>query len=239
MQMWIPALSVGILAAALIQGAGIQTGAEVRNRKGQTMSGVSETERTDLANRVSHTSAYTADLILRPQSTVERLPAPFLGHGAIYRVTFIAPSGPMAFTVGYGDSEAPILLQMNPDGFFAVVGKAHLSLGSPDSKIAYAVTFLEATRDFRRGFQMLHKASDIELIAKPTPEERARYAELQSKYNTFIRAPHVSDTSPSEVTVFALSGQNLIEITLNLSADGRWKRSDKVLEEDLPIGFAK
>ena len=239
MYMWISFVTITALATALLPLAGRDGGVDVLNRKGQTMSGVNESEKTELAGRVSPVSAEAADFIRRPSTTVERLPTTFFAKGAIYRVTFLTPSGPRAFTVGYANGEPPVFLQMNPAAFFSLAEKARPSLGSPDAKIAYATTFLEATRDFRHRFQILQNAADIELIQHPTPEEQERYRELQNKYKLIIHPPHVSETSSSDVVIFALVGQNLLQIKLTLAADGQWKRADQILEENLPIGYAK
>lgn len=219
----------GILAVGLLPVLGTEKLA---------MTKVDEAEKSGLAKRVAAISAVTSELIGRAQTVVERYPTPFFKRGAVYLVSFSTASGPKAFTVGVAGADAAVMLQSNADGFFQLAEKAQMSLTSNADKTAYGMTFLEATRDFRTRFQILQRASDIQIIAQPTTEEQARYRQLEEKYQTVIHAPQISATA-TELRVYALVGQDLDEITLTFEEHGHLKRTDQVLEKSLPIGYAR
>jgi len=196
-------------------------------------------ERADLAARVEHIGKEAADLVRNPDAQVTRLATPFFRDGAVYRVIYNGRYHPIAFSVGTAERHYAIMLPLSPGGFFELAAKAGVSLDTPDSRVSYAEVFLESTRDFRRRFQIIKNASEIELLPNATPEQKKRYEALVDKYEPLIRAPRASSLSSGEIVLYALVGESLFEIRLKISGEGKIVRSDTVLERDLPITTAK
>ncbi|HEY7338959.1 MAG TPA: hypothetical protein VH639_28980 [Bryobacteraceae bacterium] len=192
-----------------------------------------------LAKRIEPHAKETADLVRDANTSVEQYPTPFFSSGAIYRVTNRAPRHPIWFTVGCAGQDYTVMLPMNQKGFMELATKAGLDLRGEPNRLAYVIAFLEATQDTRKRFQILNGASDIQIINQATDEEKARYDALVEKYRSIIKPPKFDDLDPSRATVFALVGQDLVEIGIKLSNSGKLERSDKMLEENLPIAYAK
>jgi hypothetical protein len=192
-----------------------------------------------LAKRIEPHAKETADLIRDANTTVEQYPTPFFSNGAIYRVINRGPRHPIWFTVGCAGQDYTVMLPMNPKGFMELAAKAGLDLRGEPNRLAYVIALLETTQDTRKRFQILNAASDIEIINKATDEEKARYDALIEKYRNIVKQPKFADLDPTRATIFALVGQNLVEIGVTLSNSGKVERSDKMLEENLPIAYAK
>jgi hypothetical protein len=196
-------------------------------------------DKQSLARRIEPHAKETADLIWDANTTIEQFSTPFFADGTVYRVINRAPHHPIWFTVGCAGQDYNVMLPMNPNGFMELATKAGLDLRGDGNRLAYLSVFLESTQDVRRRFQILNGVSDIQIISKATDEEKARYQALVDKYRSVIRPPKFADADPSRAVVFALIGQALVEIRLTLSNTGKVDRSDKVLEDTLPINQAK
>jgi len=195
-------------------------------------------DKEKLAQRLEPIGKDAALLVRRDDTTVEQFDTPFWANGAVYRVTHLARYNPVVFTVGCA-ADLTVMLPRNPKGFMELAAKTGLRLNSAENRIAYVRVFLESTRDFRKRFQIVGKFGEIQLIAKPSPEETNRYKELQNKFDSVIKAPAVGDGPPWEVTLFALIGQDLAQLKAKLFPDGKLDVSESTLEKDLPIAYTR
>jgi hypothetical protein len=200
---------------------------------------ISEAERSDVAARVAQFGKEAEALIRNHDSDVKKLSTAFFTNGAVYRVIHNAAHRPIVFTVGTAGKDYAVMLPMNLSGFFDLASKAGLILASPELRVGYAEVFLESTRDFRKRFLIIKNASDIKLLPNPSADQQTRHSALMSKYGSVIRAPMISPLSPSEVILYALSCESLLEIRLKIAPDGKIARTDSTLEKDLPIGTAR
>ena len=194
--------------------------------------------KNDLARRVQPLSAELATMIRLPDTRLEQLPTPFFSRGWVVRVTHLARTSPLVFTVGGADPDYSVLLAANPKGFFELASKAGLNLASGDDQVQYVTIFLLATRDFAERFELLRSASDIRLIAEPSEEQKAKYKSMIENYADVIHPP-TRDGAGGEVKAFAILGQDLVEMHARVRNDGVIERSDQVLERDLPIAAAQ
>jgi type VI secretion system secreted protein VgrG len=86
----------------------------------------------------------------------------------------------------------------------------------------------------------LHRFDDIQLIARPTEQEKQRYEKLRNAYESVVRPSMIiSQDGHWKVTVFALKGQDLVRLDIKLSANGKVAPNESILERDLPISYAK
>src|SRR5579863_6579195 len=105
-------------------------------------------DQENLAKRVASVSQELATIIRSPDTRIEQLSTPFFANASIYRVTHLAPTHPIVYTVGCAGSEYTVLLALNPDGFFELSSRAGFNLRSDEERVGYVITFLESTRNF-------------------------------------------------------------------------------------------
>jgi hypothetical protein len=189
----------------------------------------------NLAERVEPLSKDLAWLIRDRNSEVQALSTPFFRQGRIWRVLHRGEHHPLVFTVGCAGADLTVLLARQPEAFQQLVAKAGLDLSTADKRLQYVITFLETTRDFGRRFQILRAARDIELIPRATPPEKDRHQQLLAKYGPVITGPVLGGEGPWTATVFALRGQDLVQLSAKLSADGTLAVAESVLEKDVPV----
>jgi hypothetical protein len=191
-----------------------------------------------LARRVESLGDDYARMIRAHGTEVEQLPTPFFADGAIYRVTYMTPSRPVAFTVGCAEPDLTLLLQGKPERYVRLATKARLHLDSDERRAAYLLTFLEATRSFAQRFQIVERADQIQPRPGLGKDDAEHFRRLQTKYESVIAPLRLSVEAPWRGTVFALRGQSLVRITLQLESDGRIRTEETILEADLPIPYS-
>lgn len=202
--------------------------------------GLSMIEKEELARRIEPISDGLAPIVRLEATEIKQLPTPFFKHGEIYQVINLGRTRPMVFTVGTAQAEFTVMLPLNPKGFMELRDKAGLRPFETNKEaLQYVVTFLETTRSFSENFRIIEKFDDINLIPKPTEEEKQKYEELKGKFSTVIQAPKISGSSSWEAVVFTIKKRSLVKINAKLSSDGDIETSETVLEETLPIPFTR
>jgi hypothetical protein len=193
-------------------------------------------DRNNLARLVAPLNPDTARLIHHENTSVERLPTPFLLKGLIFRVIHRGKHKPVGFTVGYARAENyTALLATNPAAFQNVALKAGVRLDTPPLRLSYAVTLLETTRRFDRAFNIVRDAQDLRIVPNASPEETARFAALKDKYRTLLKLPEARGEPPWSLPIFAIVDTDLCRFDITLHADGRFGLERTVLEEDVPF----
>jgi hypothetical protein len=221
---WLGAILTGVAAMTSLSSAAAQRRAVMPDRN-------------DLARRIQPLSAELATMLRLADTQIEQLPTPFFHKGWVCRVTHLSPAHPIVFTAGGADPDYAVLLAANPKGFFELASKAELNLASGEDRVQYVTTFLLATRDFSERFEIAQSASDIKLIPNASEEQKAKYKSLTEKYADVIHPPALNGAT--EVEVFAILGQDLVEIHARIEDNGMIERSDQTLERDLPIAVAQ
>lgn len=197
-------------------------------------------DKEELARRIEPISDGLAPIVRLEAAKIERVETPFFKHGEIYSVIYLGGSHPIVFTVGTAESDFTTMLPLNPKGFMELKEKAGLrKFESNKEALQYVVTFLKTTRSFSENFLIIEKFDDIDLIPKPTEEEKQRYETLKGKFASVIQSPQISGNAPWEVTVFVIKQRSLIKINAELSAAGNIETTETVLEKDLPIPFTR
>ena len=193
-------------------------------------------DRNKLAARLAPISEAVADFVLREQTSIEMMPAPFLRDGAILYILYRGPHHPIAWTVGLVGDDFTVFLAKDPEHFEALALRAGVDLSTPANRLAYVRTYLEATRDLQARFEILEKFDDIPLIDKPTAAERSRYDILRRAYESQIRPPAAVPDHPWTFTLYLLRPPfRLVRMTATLSENGRLRMEETTLEQDLPI----
>jgi len=193
-----------------------------------------------LASRVQRLEPNLAEIIRSADTRIEVLETPFFRKGTIYLVVYMGPHHPLAFTVGCAEPDFTVLLPANPEGFVQLAGKSDLRLDSDRLRISYVIVFLESTRDFARRFQILNRFDDIQLIARPTEQEKQRYEKLRNAYESAVRPPTIIlENEEWKVMVIALKGQDLVRLEIKLFDNGKVTVGESIIERDLPINYAK
>lgn len=202
--------------------------------------GLAMIDKEELARRIEPISDGLAPLVKLEETKIEQIETPFFKHGDIYRVIYLGGSHPIVFTVGTTETDFTTMLPLNPKGFMELKDKAGLrSFETNKEALKYVVTFLETTRSFSENFRIIEKFDDIDLIPKPTEEEKQKYEDLKEKLATVIQPPKISGSSPWEATIFAIKRRSLVKINAKLSSDGNIETTETVLEETLPIPVSR
>lgn len=194
--------------------------------------------RTDLAVLVEPLNPTCARMIRAEMTDVEQVPAPFIGGGAIYRVTHMLPTRPVVFTVGCVGRRAALLAD-NPDAYVRVARAGGVRLQDDTARLAYVVTYLETTRSFGERFQILRSVDELVPRHGLDPQAMARLEAIRGRFRDRVAQPAIAGRGPWGVTVFAIHGQALEQITLVLDPDASIYPTRLVLEPDLPISYAR
>jgi hypothetical protein len=195
-------------------------------------------DRTELAALVEPLNHSFAEMLRAEMTSVEQVPTPFFGAAAIYRVTHMLPTRPVVFTVGTAGRRAA-LLPNNPDAYVRVARAGELRLQDDAARLAYVVTYLETTRSFGERFQILRSVDEIVPRRGLDAQQTERFEAIRSRFRDQITPPAIAGRSPWGITVFAIHGQALEQITLVLDPDASIHSTRLVLEPDLPIPYAR
>jgi len=170
----------------------------------------------------------------KPETAVEAVPTPFFSNGGIYRVSTRPPDRPRVYNLGLWGTDGIELLNNEPDHYFDLAAKAGLTLRSESDYIGYVTTFIDVTRDFKGGPQVLNNIEESWWLPSPSPEEARKREEVIAKYTKTVEAPKSSRESSSTVVVFLIRNRALIRMTAKVDSDGRIQISEEVLEPQMP-----
>ena len=170
----------------------------------------------------------------KPETAVEQVPTPFLSSGAIYRVSTRPPDRPRVYDLGFSGTEEIEVLNDQPEHYFALASKGGLTLRTESDYVTYVTTFVDVTRDFTGGVQVLNTIEDSWWLTSPSPEEARKRDEVIAKYATIVETPKVSRESGTTVVVYLIRDRSLIRMHAKVEGDGRIQVSEDKLEPEMP-----
>jgi hypothetical protein len=169
-----------------------------------------------------------------PETVVERVPTTFFSSGGIYRVSTRPPESPRLYVLGVWGKDGIKVLNNSPEGFFELAANSGLKLVSGADYVAYVTTFLESTRDFTGGPQILNKIEESWWLPSPTPEEKRQREDVIAKYAKVVEAPKLSRESSTTVVVYLIRDRALLRMNAKVESNGHVQISEDVLEPKMP-----
>lgn len=170
----------------------------------------------------------------KPETAVEQVPTPFLSSGAIYRVSTRPPDRPRVYDLGFSGTEEIEVLNDQPEHYFALASKGGLTLRSEADYVAYVTTFIDVTRDFTGGPQVLHSIQESWWLPSPSPDEARKREDVIAKFANVVEAPKLSRESSTTVVVYLIRDRALIRMHAKVEGDGRIQVSEDKLEPEMP-----
>lgn len=170
----------------------------------------------------------------KPETAVERIPTPFFSKGAMYRVATRPPERPRVYILGVWGDDGIKLLNEDAKGFFEFAAKSGLNLGSGGDYVSYVTAFLESTRGFKGGVQILKTIEESWWLPSPTAEEARKREEVIAKYSKVVEGPKMSRESDTTVVVYVIRDRALVKMNAKVESDGRIEITETVLEPVMP-----
>lgn len=190
--------------------------------------------RQELTQRAAPLGSPVHTALEKPQTVVERVPTPFLSAGAIYRVGTRPPDRPRLYILGVWGKDGIKVLNNDPKAFFEVAANGGLTLATGSDYVDYVTTFLESTRDFTGGPQILKTIEESWWLPKPKPEEERKREEVIAKYAKVVQAPALSRESDATVVVYAIIDRALLRLDAKVETGGVINIAKTVLEPEMP-----
>jgi hypothetical protein len=190
--------------------------------------------RQELTRRAARLGSPVHTALEKPETVVERVPTPFFSTAAIYRVATRPPDRPRLYVLGVWGKDGIKVLNNDPAAFFEVAKNSGLKLTTGDDYIAYVTTFIESTRDFKGGPQILKTIEESWWLPSPKPEEVRKREEVTAKYTKVVEAPRLSRESSATVVVYLIRDLALIRMDAKVENDGRIEINESVLEPEMP-----
>lgn len=194
--------------------------------------------RQQLAQRAAHFGPPIKTALEAEETVVEQVATPFFSKASIYRVATRPPSRPFLFVLGLTAGDT-VLLNNNPAGFFKLAAEGGLNLGPAETRTAYVITFLETTRDFTGGVQILRSIEESWWLPTMTPEETARKSEITGKYKTVVHPPKLSEESSSTVVLYIVRNRALVKLRAKIESTGQIAITETVLEPEIPVVYLR
>lgn len=194
--------------------------------------------RQELLQRAAHFGPPIKTALEAPETVVEQVPTPFFTKAGIYRVSTRPPARPFLFVLGLTTIDT-ILLNNNSAGFFKLASEGGLNLALPETRTAYVVTFLETTRDFTGGIQILRSIEESWWLKTMTQEEAKRKAEVIEKYKSVVHPPKLSEDSTSTVVLFVIRDRALLKLRAKIEPTGQIAITETVLEPEVPVVYLR
>lgn len=194
--------------------------------------------RQELLHRAAHFGPPIKTALEAPETVVEQVSTPFFTKAGIHRVSTRPPARPFLFVLGLTASDT-ILLNNNPAGFFKLAAEGGLNLALPETRTAYVVTFLETTRDFTGGVQILRSIEESWWLKSMTSEEAKRKAEIIEKYKSVVHPPKLSEESTSTVVLYIIRDRALLKLRAKIEPTGQIAITETVLETDVPVVYLR
>lgn len=190
--------------------------------------------RQELTQRAASLGNPILTTLEKPETVVERMPTGYFLDGGIYRVSTRPPDRPRTYVLGVWGKNEIIVLNNEPDAFFKLAANAGLKLTAGGDYVDYVKAFLDSTRDYTGGIQVLNKIDESWWLPKPTPEEARRREEVTAKYTHLVEAPKSSQESNSSVIVYCIRDRNLLRMKAKVENDGKIRISEDLLEAKMP-----
>lgn len=190
--------------------------------------------RQELTKRAAGLGQPIAAALERPETVVERMVTPFFLAGEIYRVSTRPPERPRQWILGAWGKEGIKVLNNDPEAFFELAANSDLKLTSSADYVAYVTTFIESTRDFMGGPQILKRIEDSWWLQKPTPEEVRHQQEVIAKYSKVVEAPALSRDANATVIIYLIRDRALLLMRAKVENSGHINVTETVLEPEMP-----
>ena len=126
------------------------------------------------------------------------------------------------------------MLNNDPEGFFELAANSGLKLTSSNDYIGYVTAFLESTRDYKSGPQILKTIEESWWRTSPTPDDARQREEVTAKYTKVVESPRLSRESGTTVVVYLIRDRALIRMHAKVESNGRIQISENVLEPQMP-----
>lgn len=204
---------------------------ETVRRENKKMTGFT---REEVTRRAANFGDPIQAALKKPETIVEQIPTEYLSNGGVFRVVTQPPDRPRVYYLGVWGSDGIALLNNEPDRFFDLAANSGLSLRSGSDRVAYITTFIDVTRDFTGGAQILNTIEDSWWLPSPTPDEAHKRDEVVAKYEKIVEPPHLSRDSDSTVIVYVIRDRTLIRMNAKIENDGRIKITKDKLETGMP-----
>jgi hypothetical protein len=190
--------------------------------------------REELTQRAATLGPPVHAALEKPKTVVERIPTPFFTAGAIYRVGTRPPDRPRLYVLGVWGKDGIKVLNNDPTAFFDVAANSGLKLTTGSDYVDYVVAFLESTRDFTSGPQILKTIEEAWWLRKLKPEEARKREEIIAKYAKVVEAPKLSREADATVVVYAIIDRKLLRLNAKVESGGAIDIIEVVLEPEMP-----
>lgn len=188
-----------------------------------------------LAKRVEPIDPAVSQIISDKTSQIQQLSAPFLKNGVISKVSKFAPTRPIIVYIGTVEPDFTSIISSDPEKYFEFIRRAGLIESNNEARTAYLLNFLEVTNSGKR-LQILNSVDEIKQRPNLNDEQKAQFNEFHEKFRTIITAPKQS--ADGSYVVFAVKGQDLVQLNLTIKEDKSIERKDTVLEKNLLIPYS-
>ncbi len=195
----------------------------------------------ELKNRAARLGPPVLTTLEQSETVVERVPTPFFSSGGVYRVSTRPPERPRLFVLGVWGKDGIKVLNNDPKAFFELAANSGLKLTTGADYVGYVTTFLESTRDFTGGPQILKTIEESWWLPSPTPEESRRREEVIAKFTEVVEPPKISRESSSTVVVYLIRDVDraLIRLNAKVEVGGRIQLNEEILEPEMPTVMLK
>jgi hypothetical protein len=190
--------------------------------------------RQDITERAAVLGSPIHTAVEDPDSVIECIPTPFLPNGEVVRVVTPPPEPPRLYVLGTWGKEGIAVLNNSPEAFFEMAAKGGLKLEQGADYVNYVVIFLESTRDFTGGIQILNSIEDSWWLRSPRADEDRKRKEVIAKYSAVVKAPSLSSESDSTVVVYLIRDRVLVRLDAKVESDGKVKSTETILEPKMP-----
>ena len=189
-----------------------------------------------LAAGLRDTSPATASLVENAKTTLTPVPATWLPGWQILDVVNLTPPHPRRVYAALSDDGRALVLTGQPDTFSTMLTDAGVSVDSATVATDVAELFLDATRDFVTLSYRVDGVDDIRWRPKLSAEQEKARDQVVSTYGDEV-APAKAGQAGSgwTVTVWSVTGTDLVRHQVGVGADGTTVDKTEVVASDLPV----
>lgn len=176
--------------------------------------------RTRLVTALTPAAPRIAALIEDPFTTLTVIPLPWLSAWTVVDAQNITPPHGQRYLLALSDDDAAEVLTGKPDAFNYVV-KGSATVSSDETATSIATSFVDLTRAFDVWSYRVESVDDIEWLPKLNASEVAERDKIVADNRAKIAPPAARQAANGwTVTVWTVTGLNLIRHDLTIAADG-------------------
>jgi hypothetical protein len=174
-----------------------------------------------------------AQLAANPTASMMQPGAELPGGARLVRFdSFPHPNA--SFYVGLVDRDVFYLTE-TPAAFPAMLRASGVQVTSPETAVALARAYIEATRSMREFSRVVDSLDDITWAPPRTPEEEQTLAEVSGRLRASVQPPAANAAGDGyQVTLSVLRGPILERRTLTISHDGDIRQHVESVASGLP-----